>query len=116
MELKDFVKKVILDLDSGVTEANALSGRNIRFSGVVGQKTALEFDVAVTVESETGSEGGAGIKVWGIGLGGSKSEDVRNSTVSRVSFGIDISSATKQEIQEQNALFDHRSIDNQRYD
>lgn len=51
MELKEFVKKVIMDLDEAVTEANAETKREVRFNGVKEHRTALEFDVAVTVES-----------------------------------------------------------------
>lgn len=103
MELKEFVKKVIIDLDEAVTEANNETKREIRFKGVKEQRTALEFDVAVTVESSSSGKGGGEIKVWGIGEAGGKiSSEQKNSTVSRVSFGVDISGHTKKEKQEQN--------------
>ncbi len=98
MELKEFVKKVIMDLDAAVSEANKEAKREIRFRGVKEQRTALEFDVAVTVESNSSGKGGGEITVLGIGqLGGSTSAEQKNSTVSRVTFGVDISSTTKAE-------------------
>ncbi len=100
MELKDFVKKVILDLDRAVSEANNETDREIRFKGVKEQRTAVEFDVAVTVESKDSGNGGGEIKVWGIVQAGmTTSNELKNSTVSRVTFGVDISEYTKIEKQ-----------------
>ena len=104
MELKEFVKNVILDLDKAVSEVNKETDREVRFKGVKEQRTAVEFDVAVTVESSTSGGGKGGIKVWGIAeAGGNISKELKNSTVSRVSFGVDIAEYTKQEEQEMDA-------------
>lgn len=98
MELKEFVKKVIIDLDHAVSEANNETKREVRFKGVKEHRTALEFDVAVTVESNNSGKGGGEIKVWGIGeIGASGHTEQKNSTVSRVSFGVDIDEHTKEE-------------------
>ncbi len=98
MELKEFVKKVILDLDQAVSEANNEASRKVKFKGVKEHRTALEFDVAVTVESTNSDKGGGGIKVWGLAEAeASIASEQKNSTVSRVSFGIDISESTKEE-------------------
>lgn len=98
MELKQFVKKVIIDLDQAISEANAETSRDVRFKGVKERRTALEFDVAVTVETTDSTTGGGEIKVWGIAEAGAKgSTESRNSTVSRVSFGVDIDEYTKRE-------------------
>jgi hypothetical protein len=98
MELKEFVKKVIIDLDEAVSEANDQASREVRFKGVKEHRTALEFDVAVTVESTGSSSGGGAIKVWGIAEAGAKgSTELKNSMVSRVSFGVDVSEKTKAE-------------------
>ncbi len=109
MDLKDFVKNVIMDLDGAITEANQGTKREIRFKGVKEQRTAVEFDVAVTVEStESGGKGGE-IKVLGIAqIGASGSTELRNSIVSRVTFGVDISETTKEE-KAQLALMMNRS-------
>jgi hypothetical protein len=99
MELKEFVKKVITDLDEAVSEANAETDREIRFRGVKEQSRALEFDVAVTVESKTSSGGKAGIKVFEfIEAGAGGNTEQISSTVSHVRFGVDIDSHTKAEI------------------
>ena len=96
MELKDFVKKVILDLDSAISEANDEAKREVRFRGVKEKRTSVEFDVAVTVESTDGGKGGGEIKVWGIGqVGANVTNEQKNSTVSRVTFGVDVSEETK---------------------
>ena len=98
MELKDFVKKVIVDLDKAISEANSETNREVRFKDVRGARTVLEFDVAVTVESVDSVTGKGGIKVWGIAEAEADgSAQNKNSTVSRVSFGVDISKITKQE-------------------
>lgn len=101
MELKEFVKKVIIDLDQAVSEANNETQREVRFKGAKEQRTAVEFDVAVTVESTDQAGGDGEIKVWGIGQIGAKgATESKNSTISRVSFGVDISEKTKQEERE----------------
>ena len=70
----------------------------MRFKGVKEQRTSLEFDVAVTVENNISGKGGGEIKVWGIGqLGATGGIENKNSTVSRVTFGVDISETTKLE-------------------
>ncbi len=104
MDLKEFVKKVIMDLDQAVSEANTETKREVRFKGVKEHRTALEFDVAVTVESTDSGMGGGEIKVWGIGqVGAAGSTELKNSTVSRVSFGVDIDECTKDERTEKEA-------------
>jgi len=104
MELKEFVKKVIIDLDQAVSEANKETEREIRFKGIKEQRTAVEFDVAVTVESTDSGKGSGEIKVWGIGqVGATGSTELKNSTISRVSFGVDISEVTKKEQSEHDA-------------
>jgi hypothetical protein len=109
MELKEFVKKVIIDLDQAISEANSETKRTIRFKGVKEQRTALEFDVAVTVESHVSGKVAGGIKVWGIAeAGASGSTESKNSSVSRVSFGVDISEYTKQETLEDDDRIAHQ--------
>lgn len=97
MKLKEFVKSVIIDLSQAVSEASKETEKKIVFKGVKGQRTAIEFDIAVTVESSKGGRGGGEIKVWGIAqVDGNISAELKNSTVSRVSFGVDISELNKQ--------------------
>ena len=106
LSLKEFVKKVLVDLDTAVSEANEQSGRDIRFKGVKEQRTAVEFDVAVTVQSTNSNNGEGEVKVLGlIKAGGGLSAETLNSTVSRVSFGVDIDSHTRIERERFNQQF-----------
>lgn len=99
MELKDFVKKVIIELDQAVSEASIETAREVRFKGVKEKRNALEFDIAVAVDSSVSDKGGAGIKVLEfIQLGGESALTKSSSTVSRITFGVGISNLTKKEI------------------
>ena len=99
MELKEFVKKVIIDLDQAVSEANMETKREIRFRGVKEQRTAMEFDVAVTVESMNSGGGSGEIKIWSIGeIGGGISTEQKNSVVSRIRFGLEVAPYTREEL------------------
>jgi len=98
MDLKEFVKEVILDLDTAVSEANEKTNRDVRFRGVKESRTSLEFDIAVTVSNADKKGMGGGIRVMGIAEGGAKGErEEYSSLVSRISFSLDVSSTTKVE-------------------
>ena len=97
MELKEFVKKVLTDLVDAVEETRASSSRDMRLSGNQDSRT-VEFDIAISAEESSGASGKAGVRVLEfIQAGGDLSEQTKNSTVSRVKFGIDIDALTKQE-------------------
>ncbi|MBU1092438.1 hypothetical protein KJ836_02090 [Patescibacteria group bacterium] len=97
MELKDFVKKVLLDLVQAVEEVRGESVRDMRLSNHKGERT-VEFDIAVSAESSSGLSGKAGVRVLQFAeAGGDINKEAKNSTVSRVRFGIDIDSLTKEE-------------------
>lgn len=51
----------------------------------------VQFDVAVTATDEKSAEGGAGLRVWGTGIGAEGKVTSENSTVSRVQFAIPVS-------------------------
>ena len=73
----------------------------------------MEFDIAVSVE-ETGSKSGkAGIKVLQFAqAGGDLSKENKNSTVSRIQFGVHIDAMTKEEDARHRA--EYRNQHNQR--
>lgn len=48
----------------------------------------LEFDIAVTVEEESGKSGSAKLSVWSAGIGGDVSTAKKASNASRVRFSI----------------------------
>lgn len=97
MELKEFIKSVLTDVVGAVEETRINSSRDMRLYRSQNERT-IEFDIAVTVEESQGGTGRAGIKVFQLIEGGGEvSEQVKNSTVSRIKFGVDIDTVTKEE-------------------
>jgi len=86
MELKNFVKTTIMQIMNAVKEASdELKLDDVIFVGTKADKRCIEFDVAVAVEES----GGASIKVVPfIPIGGEFSGELKNSTISRVQFGV----------------------------
>src|SRR3989344_7010033 len=106
MELKEFVKNVLKDLVEAVEESRVGSARDMHLGSGKENRT-VEFDIAVTVEDGTASSGKAGIKVFQIIEGGGEvSKEYKNSSVSRVKFGVEISSTTKAEDAQMDAQFE----------
>jgi hypothetical protein len=98
MELKQFVKNVLKDLVDAVEEVRHESTRDMKLSSHKESNQTVEFDIAVTVEDSTTGTGKAGIKVFQIIEGGGElSKEQKNSSVSRVKFGVHIEPWTKQE-------------------
>lgn len=94
MELKEFVKKALLDLVNAVDEANESLDRKLTLISSKDNRT-IEFDVAVSVEEDTAEKGSGGgeIRVLNFISAGGKGEvahAIKNSTVSRVKFGVDV--------------------------
>lgn len=99
MELKEFVKKVLIDLDQTITEVNKETSRDIRFRSVSGKRNEIEFDIAVIVENNGKKGEEAGIKIFDmIQAGVENSKEQKNSTVSRISFGLQIGAYTREEL------------------
>ena len=103
MNIKEFVKDVLVNVNQAVDEARSETKRDISFTDTKDQRT-VEFDIAVSVE-ETGSKNSkAGIKVLQFAeAGGGLSKENKNATVSRIKFGVHIDSKTKDENASQNA-------------
>jgi hypothetical protein len=116
MELKEFVKDVLIQLDQAVDEARASMSRDVSFVGTENQRV-VEFDIAVTVESAAEKTGGGGIKVLElIKAEGKISSENKNSSVSRIKFGIRIDSVTKAESARLEAeIRDHNEAQRQSY-
>lgn len=111
MELKDFVKKVLVDLDSAVKEADKETDHGVSFSDNKERRT-VEFDIAVTIEEMDAKNGKAGIRVLQFAeAGGNISKENKNSTVSRIIFGVHISPITKRRSQEINNQFNQNKQD-----
>ena len=97
MELRDFVQNVLTDIDAAVDGARREMKRDVHLSETKDQRT-VEFDVAVSVETTDEATGKAGIKVLQfVEGGGTLSQETRNSTVSRIKFGVHINPRTKEE-------------------
>ncbi len=97
MELKEFVKSIIRDVVDAVEETRDESSRDMYLASAKEGRT-IDFDIAVTVEDSIEGKGKAGIKVLGLIEGGGKiTKDKKNSTVSRIKFGVDIDRWTKEE-------------------
>lgn len=103
MELKEFISETLVQIQEGVQDAIArrsfIKGSAGAISPVFGPSMdavgmdhvhKVEFDVAVTVTDKIGGGGKAGIKVWGLELGGEGSKSAEQSTVSRIKFAIPI--------------------------
>lgn len=106
MNLKDFVKNVLIDLSAAVDEARGSMNRDIQFTENERQRT-VEFDIAVTAEEKDSKTGKAGVRVLGLAEGsGTLSSEKKNSVVSRVVFGLRINSLTRQEQANLDADFD----------
>ncbi|MDP2909791.1 MAG: hypothetical protein Q8N69_01840, partial [bacterium] len=106
MELKEFVKSVLIDVVNAVEETRKESSRDMHLDGGKEQRT-VEFDIAVTVEDSTAGKGKAGIKVFQLIEGGGEvSKEAKNSSESRIKFGVYIDTWTKEETVENNRQFD----------
>ncbi|MDO8524692.1 MAG: hypothetical protein Q7R99_03615 [bacterium] len=106
MNLQEFVKSVLVDIDQAVESARSETKRDIRLSDTKDQRT-VEFDVAVAVHETNSKSGKAGIRVLQFAEGGGDiSKESKNSTVSRIKFGVHMDSWTKEEEARQNAQMD----------
>jgi hypothetical protein len=106
MELKDFIKKVIADTVEAVDESSRVAVREVHLASRTDRRT-IEFDVAVSAEEKTTTEGKAGVRVLSfMEAGGNLGVESKNSTVSRITFGVDVSSMSKQEQRVQEQQFD----------
>lgn len=98
MEIKEFVKNVLKDIVDAVEEIRRESSRDMHLASHKDTNQTIEFDIAVTVEDSTKGSGRAGIKVFQfIEGGGDISNELKNSSVSRIKFGVYINTSTKQE-------------------
>jgi len=101
IDLKEFISSTLHQIVEGIVEAqgaekgdniNAVGSKAVKNSkhaysaGSYGTFTLVDFDIAVTAESN--KTGKASIKVWGVGAEGGG--DVRNQAVSRVVFSIPV--------------------------
>jgi hypothetical protein len=97
MNLQEFVRDVLVQLDGAIDAARETTKRDIKFIKG-GNGRTVEFDIAVAVEESDEQKGKAGIKVLQFLEGGGElSQASKSSTVSRIVFGLEIESLTKEE-------------------
>jgi hypothetical protein len=112
MELKEFVKSVLKDVIDAVEETRQESLRDMHLDSGKEQRT-FEFDIAVTVEDATKGTGKAGIKVFQLIEGGGEiSKEAKNSSISRIRFGVYVDRWTKKENATQTAELDRLNSSN----
>lgn len=103
MELKAFVKQVLIDVIEGVEEVRSSSARDVEITGSTDSRS-IEFDVAVTVEDKIEGKAQAGISVLSaLKANGDVSTGVRNETVSRIRFGVHVHQKSKRAMENHDA-------------
>ncbi|KKU11764.1 MAG: hypothetical protein UX17_C0068G0008 [Parcubacteria group bacterium GW2011_GWC2_45_7] len=98
MDLENFIKETLVAIKKGVVGANKEFETSVRNSFLMYSKSAdesmINFDVALTVSSEGGVSGGAGIKVAGVNIGGEKNNKNSQEAVSRIKFCVQVGNMT----------------------
>jgi len=93
MKIKDFVSQTFKEIQEAVEKVNADAGIK---RGVYYPSDPIEFDIAVTATSISGSEGGASLEVFTLAkAGGKMTEEISDTQVSRVTFKLRISDHAK---------------------
>lgn len=105
MELKNFIKDVIVEVFEGVKEAqstikedgsviNPYDWYNPNFQKedafAVLEKTHIEFEVAITVSDSTESKGRIGIYIGNMGVGAQGKNSSGNESISKIKFSIPV--------------------------
>lgn len=104
MDIKGFVEIALTQIIEGAISANEsikesgalISSKDVRplresttYNTTTGNLVNLiEFDIAVTVNEKDIAEGGAGIKVAGLSIGGGLQKESVNQTISRIKFTV----------------------------
>ena len=108
MELKEFINKAINEIVEATKLSNQDADREIKLAKLSTDRT-IEFDIAVSVEGKSEGQIGGGIKVWGFVEGGaSKSNEITNSTVTRIKFGVNVGEKTKAEVSRINTMLNNK--------
>lgn len=92
MELREFINQAINDIVLAVDSSSEAASREICLDDQKNDRS-IEFDIAVTVENNLG---GGHIKVLSFLEVGAESGS-KNTTVTRIKFGVNVSKRTKEE-------------------
>ena len=109
MELREFVSQALANVVQGVSDAQSALGKNGKYINpelstaqgsledqgrlvsIQGQLVqTVEFDVAVTVTSGTGTKGGIGVVAGVFALGSQGQSTSENTAVSRLKFTVPV--------------------------
>ena len=106
MELKEFIVSAITDISNAVKEADESirpmgglvnpGGHDLRTresadpSNFVAPRTKLDFDIAVSASKTTDGSASAAAKIWVIEASLAGGGEVKNESVSRLTFSIDV--------------------------
>ena len=103
MQLDEFIKKTLVQVVQGVATAQQevsesgakvnpvdvmyyRDGKTTSFAGSSVQD--VQFDVALTEMEGTGTEGGIGVFLGGIGLGSKGKSETQSTSLTRISFSV----------------------------
>lgn len=105
MELKEFIKTVVVEIFEGVKEAqniikedgsviNPYDWHNPNFDResafAVTDKAHIDFEVAITVSDNTESKGSVGIFIASLGVGVQGKNSTGNESISKIKFSIPV--------------------------
>lgn len=88
MDLAEFVKTTLTSIKNGVVQANKEAGGGYRMTPSNGK---VEFDVAVEVAKEKGSQKGGGLAIKVIEGKISGSSSSKESNITRIKFSVEVS-------------------------
>jgi len=101
MLLKDFIKNTINDVVSAIEETSQSQDREMHLASPHDNK-CINFDIAVSAETSTAEHGQGCIMVANIlKIGSDGKDELKNSSMTRISFGVYINSKTNNESKKQ---------------
>ena len=89
MELNEFITKVLVEITTGVKNANSTIGEGTFEMEAFGREKEtgfISFDLAVKTSENKGKGANGGIQVLNIGIGGKISKDSSQETANRIKF------------------------------
>jgi hypothetical protein len=87
MELKEFVKMTIEQILNGVNDVNFQGEYKV---GINANNNFIEFEVMLTEQSNKEKEKSIGVFLPNIGLGAKIKDDIKDLTLTKVSFKVPI--------------------------
>jgi hypothetical protein len=98
MELRDFIKRALLDVVGGVEDANKEIDRfrltSQRHHGTDENGQKVEFDISVIVNESSENNINGGLKIAALNLGGDKRQSESNQNLHKIKFEVFIKEKT----------------------